>query len=73
MIGWAGDWLGGNCGHDQMNSAPTGNSACAHHQLDPVGSADIGEKTGICGGGVLQFGNTTPGFRGEGPVKAQWF
>lgn len=66
-------WFGWNRGHGKPNRALTGYTFCANHQLCRVGSAGIGDETGIRRCGILQFGITGIGFRGERPEKAQRF
>lgn len=67
-------WFGWNSSHDKFNSARTGrNTFGADHKLCHIGSAGIGDETGIRRCGALQYGITGIGFRGEGPLKAQRF
>lgn len=72
MIDWAGRAFGTNGGHDQLNRTPTVKISGVDHELYHVGSFGIGDKAGICRGGVLQYGITGIGFRRKGPVKTQW-
>ena len=70
MINRARVWFGWNRGDNELNRALTGKGSGADHQLRPVGSPGIGDKTGIRRSGVLQNRVTAIGSGGEGPVKA---
>ena len=67
--GWG---FGTDRGHDKLNRALAVNAIGADYELRPVISPDIGDKTGIRRGGVLQQRITAIGFRRKGPLIAQW-
>ena len=71
MINRASWAFGTNRGHDQLNRALAVDAVGADHELRHVGSPDVGDKTGIRRGGILQYRIAGIGFRREGPVKAQ--
>jgi len=50
--GWA---FGANRGHDELNRALAVNAFGADYELRHVGSPDVGDKTGICRVGILQY------------------
>ena len=54
--------------HDSRNGALAGNTFCADRQLQHIGAANIGDKTGRRCTGAFQSSITAIGFMGERPA-----
>lgn len=59
----------GNAGLDTGNSTLAGNTTGSDHQLHHVRPLNIGDKTWINRGRLLQLGDTVRRFGGERPGK----